>query len=170
MAAGDAAIEVTAAGYKPFHKSATLAGGETTTIDLALEKDEPAKVEAPLPAEHDTKVDEAPSRMSSGSKAVMFTAGGVGIASLVTGMVFFGLALSDKSDADAHCPNKACDPTGRASLDEAQTFATVSTVFVVVGALGLAAAATTFIVTPRHAPVQARLFVGPGYWTLGGTF
>src|ERR1035437_2781865 len=29
LTAGDAAIEVTAAGYKPFQKSATLAGGET---------------------------------------------------------------------------------------------------------------------------------------------
>jgi hypothetical protein len=170
LSAGDAAIEVTAAGYKAFQKSATLAGGETTTIPIALEKDEPAKAEAPPPAAHDAKSDEAPSRMSSGWKAVTLTAGGVGVASLVTGVVFFGLALSDKSDADAHCPNKTCDPTGRASLNEAQTFATVSTVFVVVGALGLAAAATTFIVSPRHAPVQARLFVGPGYWTLGGTF
>jgi len=170
MTAGDAAIEVTAVGYKAFQKSATLAGGETTTIDVALEKDEPVKVEAPLPVAHDTSSDDVPTKMSPGWKVVTLTAGGIGVASLATGMVFFGLALSDKSDADAHCPNKTCDPAGRASLNEAQTFATVSTVLVVVGALGLATAATTFIVTPRRAPVQARLFLGPGYWTLGGTF
>src|SRR5581483_4809644 len=36
--AGDAAIDVTADGYKPFHKDAALQPGETTTVDVTLEK------------------------------------------------------------------------------------------------------------------------------------
>ena len=65
---------------------------------------------------------------------------------------------------------KVCDPDGRKSLDEAQTFATASTVLVVVGVIGLATAATTLILSPKKAPVQAKLFVGPAFGGVGGTF
>jgi hypothetical protein len=172
--AGDASVDVMADGYKTFHKDLKLAAGETATVDVALEKVggsggssvEPQPLQtsnAPPPASTGGKP-------GSGWKILTFGAGGLGIASIGAGMVFFGLALGDKGTVDAHCPNKACDPMGRSALNEASAFAAASTVLVVLGAISLAAGATAFIITPRGAPVEARAFLGPEGGGVGGTF
>jgi hypothetical protein len=96
--------------------------------------------------------------------------GGIGIAALGTGLAFFGLSIADKNDADPHCPNKVCDATGRDKINEAWTFADISTALVITGSVALAFSLTAFIITPKSAPVQARVFVGPGSATIGGTF
>lgn len=168
--AGDVSVEVKADGYLPFQVDRDVPGGETTTIEANLKQ---VVKSAPVPEpEPDTTPPppETPAGSSRGWRTVTIASGAVGLASLTTGMIFFGLALSDKGTVDAHCPMKACDRTGRAALDEAQTFATVSTIFVITGAIGLATAATTFIITPKGAPVQAALRLEPGFAVLGGVF
>jgi hypothetical protein len=172
-AAGDAAISVTAPGYAPFTETAALAGGASTPVNVELKKlsnETPTlQVEEP-PPDAPPVTPKPPPSSGSGWRTSGFVFGGLGIASLGTGMVFLGLALSDKSAADPHCPNKVCDATGWQSLNQAQTFATVSSVLVIVGAVALAVSVTSFIVTPKSSPVQAGLFLGPGSAALGGTF
>lgn len=169
--AGDATIDVAAPGYAPFHKEVTLAGGETIAIEAELVKEQPAP--PPRPPVEDTTPPPPPDTGAGGGgawKTVGFLSGGVGLASLGVGIAFFGLGMGDKGTVDAHCPNKACDAVGRAALNEAQTFATVSTVFVVVGAVGLAGGLGSLLLSPKSASTQARLWIGPGGLGVGGTF
>ncbi len=176
--AGDATITVTAPGYVVFTQDTTLAAGQSTTVDVALRKASTDQVAStgrePTPFDADAtppppKTEPAPSS-HSGWRTLAWISGGVGIATLGTGLAFFGLSLADKGSADPHCPNKVCDQTGRQSINEAWTFADVSTVLVVAGSVALALSLTSFIVSPKSAPVQARLFVGPGAAGIGGTF
>ena len=177
---GDATISVTAPGYVVFTQDTTLPAGQSTTVDVSLRKAATDQVASqaghePTPFDADatqtpTKTEPAPSGHASAWRTLAWVSGGVGVASLGAGLVFFGLSLGDKGSADSHCPNKVCDASGRQSINEAWTFADVSTVLVVAGSVALALSLTSFIVTPKSAPVQARLFVGPGSAGLGGSF
>lgn len=183
---GDATVTVSAPGYVTFSETRTLAEGQTTEVDVTLHKAaaeatvaerEPTPFDKGTPSANDEPPPsepkhEAPPSASGGHglRTFAWIIGGVGLASVGAGMVFMGLSLSDKNAADPHCPNKVCDATGRQSINEAWTFATVSTVLVIVGAAALGTSLVSFIVSPKSAPVQARLFIGPGSAGLGGTF
>ncbi len=175
---GDVSIEVTAPGYVVFTQDTSLTPGETTTVTAQLHKvaaeqapnsPEPTPFDAEKPASPPPAA-EHPSTKPNGWKMLGWTAGGVGVATLAVGGVFFGLSLADKSSADPHCPNKVCDPIGRQSINEAWTFADVSTVLVGVGVVALALSVTFFIIAPKTVPVQAGLLVGPGSVGIGGSF
>jgi hypothetical protein len=71
-------------------------------------------------------------------------AGGIGVAGTVAGGVLGALAWGQKSEIDRHCVLEVCDHQGKIAADHAQTFAGVSTAMFVVGALGLASAATLY--------------------------
>ncbi len=172
---GETSITVTAPGYAPYNQNAMLIAGSPATIDVELKKlsnEKPTLTveEPPIETPPPKPPAETPTSGGSGWRTAAFVSGGVGIASFGAGMVFLGLAVADKSSADPHCPNKICDQTGFQSINQAQTFATVSTVLVIVGGVALGVAVISFIVTPKSAPVQARLFVGPGSVGLGGSF
>ncbi len=175
---GDATITASAPGYVNFSQDTMLVAGETTTIDATLHK---AAGEATATAHEPTPFDgeatppppvkqEQVASHGSGWKTLGWVAGGVGVAALGTGFAFFGLSLADKSNADPHCPNKVCDATGAQSIHEAWTFADVSTVLIISGSVALALSLTSFLVAPKSAPVQARLYIGPGSAGVGGTF
>jgi hypothetical protein len=165
VSVGEASIDVMAPGYAPFRRDAQLQAG-STTVDIALEKQKDAPTVAttkapPAEVPPTEPPNDEPPRTSSGRgwKIAAFGAGAVGIAGVATG------------DADAQCPNKVCVPAGRAALNDAQTFASVSTALVIVGAVGIAASVTLFVVSPRSAPAtQARLILSPGFSGIGGTW
>lgn len=182
---GDAPVTVNAPGYVAFSETRMLVEGQTNELDVTLHKaaTEPAAVaereptpfdkgtpsatdEEPKPVTHEAP----PATGGHGVRTFAWIAGGVGLASLGVGLAFVGLSLSDKSNADPHCPSKVCDATGRQSIDEAWTFATVSTVLVIVGSVALATSLVSFLVSPKSAPVQARLYLTPMSAGLGGTF
>ncbi len=184
---GDMTITASAQGYITAKQDVTLMPGETATIEVPLKKaasepvvtntKEPTPFDNPPPQQPDVNKDKpAPSHGGSGWKTLAWVSGGIGIASLGTGLAFFGMSLSDKSSADSnHCVNKVCDATGRQQINEAWTFADVSTVLVVSGAVLLALSVTSFIIAPRShdsaAPkAEARIFIGPGSAGIGGTF
>jgi hypothetical protein len=178
-APGDATVTATAPGYVAFNQDTTLVAGQTTTIDATLHKaaTEPVATNAHEPTPFDAeatppppKQEAAPTSHTSGWKTVGWVSGGIGIAALGAGLTFFGLSLVDKNNADPHCPNKVCDATGRDKINEAWTFADVSTALVITGSVALAFSLTAFIISPKTAPVQARVFVGPGSAAIGGTF
>ncbi|HEY2370573.1 MAG TPA: PEGA domain-containing protein [Polyangiaceae bacterium] len=181
---GDMTITASAPGYITVKQDVTLMPGETATIDVPLKKaaSEPiASTKEPTPFDGqaqpppDTK-DNPPSH-GSGWKTLAWVSGGIGIATLGAGVAFFGLSIADKNSADAnHCFNKVCDAAGQKTINEAWTFADVSTVLVITGAVALALSLTSFIVAPRRKDaaspkgVEARVFIGPGAAGIGGTF
>jgi len=177
-AGGEANVTVNAPGYVAYSHDMTLTAGQSETLDVTLRKaaaaepagktPEPSPFEAATPQEAQPK--EAPARGGGGVRALAWISGGVGLASLGAGMAFLGASLGQKSDADAHCPNKLCDATGLESIQHAWTYADLSTVFVVVSVVALGTSVVSFLLVPKRAPVQARVFVGPTSVGVGGTF
>jgi hypothetical protein len=103
--------------------------------ELALSSQErPGAAGPPRPP-----VDREPPAREGLSVPVAFT-GGVGVIGLVVGLVGGGLAMSAKSDIEAHCSGTACDAEGKRAADRGQAFAAVSTVGFVLGALGIGGA------------------------------
>lgn len=176
---GPATIDVTASGYASFHQDATLTGGATATIKVELAKLAGPGVGQPSPGEvpqgevapgEEPPAEPSPATAGRGWKIAAYGSGAVGIAGLGVGSILGGVALARKGDADAQCPLKVCSPAGRAALNDAGGMAGASTALFVIGAVGLAASVTLFLLRPRQAPAQARLIVGPGFSGIGGTW
>ncbi len=138
---GHVVIEASAPGWRTATRELTLASGETH-VDLALEKEEVA-VTKPLIVV--TPIAEHASVMRPASFAL--AAGGLG--GLALGAIFGGLAVAKRSDLDALCPDKTCDQAGAGARNDAWTYATVSTIGLVSGAVLLAGGAVMFLLAPR---------------------
>jgi serine/threonine-protein kinase len=72
-----------------------------------------------------------------GSRVPGFVVGGVGVAALGVGVAFGVRAITLKSDADPQCPNRMCTQSGLATIGDAKTAATISTIGLAVGAVGV---------------------------------
>jgi hypothetical protein len=84
--------------------------------------------------ERDLQVEHGASRPDP-KRAVGFTLGGVGVASLIAGTVTGVFALTSLSASNAQCPNGICStPEGVSAHDTARSFAIASDVFLGVGA------------------------------------
>lgn len=103
----------------------------------------------------------------------------VGGAGLALGTVFGILALGRKSVVDEECTGAICrTERGRSAGEDGKTFATVSTVGFVIGALGVAAGVPLFVLSrpaeptrgPTTSPASAAIVVGPVGVGLVGRF
>ncbi|MEM9190017.1 MAG: tetratricopeptide repeat protein [Myxococcota bacterium] len=100
--------------------------------DLSTEQDinaiEDSLTRAPPPAESEQE--------SSGVSipGVVFLS--VGIAALVAGGIFGGLALGKGSDLDDECLGQVCSEASRGLVDDQQTFALVADIGFIVGGIG----------------------------------
>jgi hypothetical protein len=151
---GPHTITVQAPGYRTRTQSATItATGETRVEVGALEKEDaapappapepttPAPTEAAAtPQSGPTPVAESPPATGS-SRTLAWIVGGAGVVALGVGAGFGFDALSLKGQADSHCPNRQCDPTGLSQISSAKTAATVSTIGLAVGVVGIGAGA-----------------------------
>jgi hypothetical protein len=115
----------------------------------------------------------APDRPGLGTqKIVALAAGGAGIVGLGIGAAFGAVALSEKSDAQSICPGAACPtPSGVTKWSNATTSANISTVALVVGAVGVGAGVVLWLTAPHAgATPGAQLGLGPGSLQLRGTW
>jgi hypothetical protein len=185
---GDMTITASAPGYITAKQDVTLMPGETATIEVPLKKGatEPVatNVKEPTPFDNqqqtqpDVPKEKPPESHGGGSgwKTLAWVSGGVGLASLGVGFAFMGLSISDKNKADSnHCFNKVCDAAGLNIINEAWTYANVSTILVVAGGVALGLSLTSFIVaatskSPPPPKAEAHLLIGPGSIGMGGTF
>jgi hypothetical protein len=104
---------------------------------------------------------------------------GVGGAGLAVGGIFGILGLSDKSDLEASCPDRRCEPAEYDALDAYETKKTISTVGIIGGAVLATTGAVLLFTAPdgassrnartRGAP-RLGAFVGPGRVGLFGDF
>ncbi|HEX8790172.1 MAG TPA: PEGA domain-containing protein [Polyangiaceae bacterium] len=172
---GDHTITVAAPGYKTHMQSVTIAGtGETRVAVGALEKEEappapatPAPEPAPAPApvaqpepQPAAAVAEEPPPSHGSSRTLGWIVGGAGVVALGVGAGFGFDALSLKSQADGHCPNRQCDATGLSDISSAKTAATVSTIGLAVGVVGVGVGAF-FLLRPSSSPSAASAAVTP---------
>jgi hypothetical protein len=86
-------------------------------------------------------------------RTVSYVVGGVGLAGVVVGGIFGGLAASAKSSLADECPSNVC-PAGQPADDlaGANSKATISTIGVAVGGAALATAIVLFIVSGKGDP------------------
>jgi hypothetical protein len=173
---GPHTITVQAPGYQTRTQAATItATGETRVQVNALEKEEAAPPPPPAPAREPTApapteaaatpqsvpapVAESPPATGS-SRTLAWIVGSGGVAALGVGVGFGFEALSLKGQADSHCPNRQCDPTGLSQISNAKTAATVSTIGLAVGVVGIGAGAW-LLLRSSSSPSAARATVAP---------
>lgn len=166
VAAGEIAIAVEAPNHTTFHQDVNAPGGKVTTINATLASN---VVEVTQPVVVPPPVVRTETYVSSGWRIAAFSIGGVGVAGLVLGGISGGLVASKTSDANAHCPSKACDPFGWAAINDAKTFATISTVSFIAGSALVAGAVILYVVAP-HATRKMGFapIVGPSFIGIGG--
>lgn len=110
---------------------------------------------APEPA-----ANQAPPKPAShaADHTLAYVAFGVGGAALITGGVFGGLALSQKSDLDEACPDRKCRPEQHSNNDSYETKKLISSVGIVAGAALVGAGVVLwFTAKPPENAAQARL-------------
>jgi hypothetical protein len=185
---GDHNVDVSAPGFKVASKHVILSAGGTETVSLTLEVDANA---APPPENKTpgtstvtstgTKTGEtvpAPATQSHGSSRVKtvgeitsFAVAGVGVA---VGAIFGILAMGKKSTLDGECISKGCPAGSQGTIDDANTFGTVSTVGFIVGGVGLVAGIIFLAIPgPKAAPatgITVTPMMGLGSLGASGSF
>ncbi len=174
---GHHVIEATAPGHNPLHKEIDVAGnGAKASVTVTLT----AQATAATTPTGPQRPEEAPdSGRGNGMRAAGLATAGVGVAGLVVGAIFGGLAMGKKSDALPNCTAdlSRCNATGKAAIDDAFTFATVSTIAFIAGGALAAGGLILFFAAPKaHSKESAALTIrlgssgGPLGLTLGGAF
>lgn len=158
-------IVVRGADGKELRRSVDLAEGQARTVTLEV-----ASGGAVTAREQPTDASGSTPAASTSKPALVWIAGGVGVAGLGVGIVGGVLATGRHSDATAACPNLRCAPgsAGQDDVDAFRTLRTVSTLGYVVGVVGLGTAATLWLTAPKERGVA--LAVGPASATLHGAF
>jgi hypothetical protein len=157
---GDHTLTFAAVGRKTRTQTVTIAS--PGTIGIAVDALEPEAPEpAPSPSGRRQTIEataEAPAREPSpsearreggGTRSLGWVIGAIGAGALGAGVGFGLRAMSLQSQADpAHCPNRMCDPKGKALIDDAQTAATISTIGFIAGGVGIGAGAWLILRSP----------------------
>lgn len=156
----------------PQAQQVTLRVGEKRTVAL----DAAPKVVAPPPP---------PPEASSSSRAVLrpvsYLAGGIGVAGFGVFAVAGGLATATYSDLESKCgapganDRRACPNDSQGQIDEGKMQKDIANAGLVVGAVGLAAGVTLFVLSMDRGPkkdqaAQVLPVVAPGYVGVQGAF
>jgi hypothetical protein len=108
----------------------------------------------------------------SGMRIAGLTTLGVGAAGVIVGAIFGGLAIGKKNEAAPNCTSdfSRCTTTGKASVDDALTFGTVSTIGFIAGGVLAAAGLTIFLLAPKSKEAHVTASVSPFGLNIGGAF
>jgi hypothetical protein len=138
--------------------SVELAEGESRDVTLSFPKLSHVKPSAPPPAVTSAPSVPPPKLESSPDHTLAYVAFGVGGAALITGGIFGGLALSQKSDLESQCVDRRCGPAQHGEVDSYGTKSLVSGVGIIAGAALVGAGAVLYFTAPSPAPEpQARV-------------
>jgi tetratricopeptide (TPR) repeat protein len=165
---GDYQIRATAPGYAAFEEAAAVTvEGKTVTVTIELEEGaaKPTKHKVKKPPGH---TDEPPIETSHRRRNGIVTAVG-GVALLGAGGVFALRAQSNWDKAQQVCPDRNCanatnKASGDALVDKARGAATISTIFVIGGAV-VSAGGLYLALTAKSADGATALRIAP---TAGG--
>ncbi|UQA63474.1 tetratricopeptide repeat protein [Polyangium aurulentum] len=178
VAPGSVDVTLEAPGKPAAKESVTAKAGEQKTVSLSLPTgDTSGEVSSGDISGGDTGGDT--SQASSGTSPLRlpaYIAAGVGVAGFVTFAVAGAMSKSTYSDLEQACGARPC-PADRASdVSAGKTQQTVANVGLVVGAVGIAAGATLFVLSLRGgkktepAAAKTELVVGPSWLGARGTF
>jgi hypothetical protein len=175
---GPMVVEATVPGGVAKSENVTVKAGETASIEIkfsAWSDSDAALAQEPEATPKHADDEQKADKSSGESRAPMWIAGGVGVAGFATFAIFGILSNSKYKDLDEHCPDGHCYPDYQDIGDQGKTFQTVANIGLVVGAVGVATAATLFVIGPSKAkPAEEarlpKLRVGLGSVALSGSF
>jgi hypothetical protein len=167
---GTAEVSVETPGGSPVKKTVTLKAGEKTqlTIDAA----EGGGAPSPPVKEPEKAIEPPPKSDSTGLRPIAYAAGGVGVLGLATFAVFGLMSKSTYDDLKSTCGDAPCPEDRRDDVSSGKTQQTIANIGLVVGAVGLAAGVTLFVLsTPsKSGAAAARVEVGPSFIGMRGRF
>lgn len=166
--AGQHRITATALGRRAFESTVTITiEGQTTTISVPELSALPLASSTPPPSHQAGRAGLGPARTTA------VIAGGVGIVGMSLGAAYGLISISKHDEAAKYCEGSACtDQRGVDAGDAARSAGTISTVAMIVGALGLATGATLWLTAPKTSGEtgKAKLGLGVGSVRLEGAF
>ena len=172
-------IEARATGYQVAHTKLGVEGGDRTTLVLTLARDtsRPAVARAgagsstPLAASSvNANAPSSTASRSSLQSTLGYVTLGVGIAGLVGFGITSGLALSDKSTLDEHCPNATCNSRYEGTVSRYNALRTASTATLIGGGVLVVLGGLLLFTRPSERADSAQLtpLLGPGSVGLRG--
>ncbi|MGK3988990.1 hypothetical protein WME99_38455 [Sorangium sp. So ce136] len=148
---GEHVVSTRAPGGPLWEQRVAIAEGEKKQLTLEVKAPPAVREVAPPPAAS------GGSEVSSGRRAAVYVAGGVGVAGVVLGGVMGALTFGKRSAVAEHCGagigdsrEEACDATGFDATRSASTTGLVSTIGFGVGLAGLGAAAVLYWTEPKQ--------------------
>lgn len=139
---GPHVITARAIGFDSFRTTVRVDEAETKTIVVSLTPIAQPKP-APLPAPAGIAIEPSP-------PVAAYVAGGIGVASLITAGVMYGLARSADKELQRECDGLSCPEDMRDTKDRGETYTTLTNVGLGVGALGVGLGAVFFFTHDRE--------------------
>ncbi len=172
-------VRVTANGYRDFEEIVEIKERESKQLPVKLEVGSggptaPPSGEGAGGGDGPPPVPDAQPRDGGDEDAGMsplviggIVVGGVGVVGVAVGAAFGVLTMNDLNDAEddpSLCPNKACTPSGRETVDGAKTKGIISTVGFAVGGAALATGVVLVVlgVTSQPDAPTTGVWVAPG--------
>jgi hypothetical protein len=154
------------AGRPPLTKTILVHEGDKDRAEAVVLAPAPSAPAAPARAD-----DGAPPRSASTMRTIGFAVGGVGIAGLVVGGIFGGLALDAWGQASSECPGRVgCSAQALGNRSNAVTFSTVSDVGFIAGGALAALGVTLVVLAPRSSAPVVGAQIAPGCRGVVGRF
>lgn len=165
---GEHLVKARAPGYVPMEQTLVLKEGQTEEVSFRLERD-PAAASADAEEEEEEPAAPAPEEPDGGGTllpaAIAWGAGGV---ALGLGALFGVLAFDEAEKARVGCVDNVCPNANKTALDASKNNGVTSTVFFVVGGVGVATGVVLALVfaggdDAAPAPSTARASVRPWF-------
>ncbi|HEY2368269.1 MAG TPA: hypothetical protein VGH87_17845 [Polyangiaceae bacterium] len=171
---GHHVIDATAPNKKPFHQEVDVGSkGAEARVTVKLE-DAPVTQQTTTTVNPITSPPPQPEQTSSGSgvRIAGITMIGVGVAGVIVGGIFGGLAIGKKNDASPLCTSdfSKCTTAGKAIVDDALAFGTISTIGFVAGGVLAVGGLIVFLVAPKTRESRVSFSVSPFGASIGGSF
>ncbi len=166
---GEHEVTASAPGKAPWRAQLTVKGeGSTAGVSVPPLTDGAATTPAPAVVSESTEA----SGSGLGTQRVLaLAAGGIGLVGVGVGTVFGLKAKSDLDEAEKYCTGAVCtDPRGVTAGNDAHSAGNVSTIAMIIGAVGVAGGITLWLTAPSESSTAAHLDLGPGRVGVGGTF
>jgi hypothetical protein len=170
---GQVEVVLTSTAGAPATETLTLVAGEKK--DVALDAAS-ASSAGPVGGGVELGPSDGSPSSRAGLRPYAYIAGGVGLAGFALFTVTGIMANSTYSDLSSSCSGP-CPPERADDIDAGKTQQTLANIGLVVGAVGIAAGATLFVLSvtgddasEQQGSTPTRLVVGPGYAGLHGTF
>jgi hypothetical protein len=139
----------------------SVSEGEEAVLIVTVTTPPPPAPVAPVPEINPAPPSRAPTSVPSAAprfpdRKAAYIVGGIGVATVVVGLVAGGGAIRQKNNVDAHCDDRGCDSEGLNAATIGSTLATVSTITTVLGVTTLGVSTYLFLTAPtttNSAPV-----------------